>query len=483
MSSEEASMTDTTEKHEQETPQPGAISDFGIDTTSQSTGEAVRDYWARVRGGELGALPALLGLIVLLIVFSSLSDTFFTLGNLANLLQQGASITIIAMGLVFVLLLGEIDLSAGTASGVTASVMALHLIHNGNLLGGMGDTVFYVFCGLLVLAIALSAWMKIWAGTALSAVALIIAAVGVPANAWLEMLLAVCVGAAIGCVTGFLVAKVGIPSFVVTLALFLVWGGVVLQLIGQGGTLGLRDDTIFNVANGNLNFVGSWVLFVVAVGGYAAVVLTRHFSRLRKGLVAQPTSLVLAKIGALAVLAAVITYALSLNRAASNLIVIEGVPYVVPVVLVLLVIGTFVLDRTSYGRHIYAVGGNKEAARRAGINVERIRMSVFVIASSAAAIGAIVYSSKVGSVDPNAGAGNTLLLSVGAAVIGGTSLFGGKGRLRDAVIGGAVLAIIQNGMGLLNQPAAVVFIVTGLVLLLAASVDALSRRRAANSAR
>jgi D-xylose transport system permease protein len=163
--------------------------------------------------------------------------------------------------------------------------------------------------------------------------------------------------------------------------------------------------------------------------------------------------------------------------------VIEGVPYVVPLVLVLLVIGTFVLDRTSYGRHIYAVGGNKEAARRAGINVERIRMSVFVIASSAAAIGAIVYSSKVGSVDPNAGGGNTLLLSVGAAVIGGTSLFGGKGRLRDAVIGGAVLAIIQNGMGLLKQPAAVVFIVTGLVLLLAASVDALSRRRAANAAR
>lgn len=485
MSSEEGGMTDTTEKHEHdpETPQQGAISDFGIDTTSQSTGEAVRDYWARVRGGELGSLPALLGLVVLLIVFSALSPTFFTLGNLANLLQQGASITIIAMGLVFVLLLGEIDLSAGTASGVTAAVMALHLINNGNLLGGMGDTVFYVFCGLLVLAIVLASVMKIWAGAALSAIALVIAAVGIPANAWLEMLLAICVGAAIGSITGFLVAKVGIPSFVVTLALFLVWGGVVLQFIGDGGTLGLRDDTIFNVANGNLNFVGSWTLFVIAVGGYAAVVLTRHFSRLRKGLVAQPTSLVLTKIGALAVLAAVITYSLSLNRAQSNLVVIEGVPYVVPVVLVLLVAGTFVLDRTSYGRHIYAVGGNKEAARRAGINVERIRMSVFVIASSMAAIGAIVYSSKVGSVDPNAGGGDTLLLSVGAAVIGGTSLFGGKGRLRDAVIGGAVLAIIRNGMGLLNQPAAVVFIVTGLVLLLAASVDALSRRRAATAAR
>jgi len=484
MSTEEAnSMTDTTETHESEAAQQGAISDFGIDTTSRSTSEAVRDYWASVRGGELGSLPALLGLIVLLIVFSSLSESFFTLGNLANLLQQGASITIIAMGLVFVLLLGEIDLSAGTASGVTASVMALDLIHGGNLLGGMGDGVFYVFCGWLVLAVGLSLLMRLWTGAVLSGIALLIALLGVPANAWIGMLLAICVGASIGCITGYLVAKIGIPSFVVTLALFLVWSGVVLQFIGQGGTLGLRDDTIFQVANGNIGTAGSWILCVVAVGGYAALVLNRHFTRLRKGLVAQPTALVLTKIGGLALLAAVATFALTQNRSPSTLVVIAGVPYVVPLVLVLLVIGTFVLDRTSYGRHLYAVGGNKEAARRAGINVEKIRMSVFVIASSAAAIGAIVYSSKVGSVDPNAGGGNTLLMSVGAAVIGGTSLFGGKGRLRDAVIGGAVLAVIANGMGLLKQPSAVVFMVTGLVLLLAASVDALSRRRAATSAR
>ncbi|NUT98524.1 MAG: ABC transporter permease [Saccharothrix sp.] len=475
-------MTNTTsETPSQDTPPPaqGAISDFGIDTTSQSTGEAVRDYAARLRGGELGPLPALLGLVALLIVFSSLADTFFTLGNIANLLAQGASITIIAMGLVFVLLLGEIDLSAGTASGVCASVMALHLVKGGNLLGGMGDTVFYLFCGLLVLAAVLAALMRIWAGTALSVVALLISLIGVPPNPWVEMLLAVCVGTAIGCITGFLVAKVGIPSFVVTLALFLAWGGVVLQFIGQGGVLGLNNEVLFKVANGNLTTGGSWALFALAVGGYAAVVLGRHFSRLRKGLVAPPTPLVLAKVGAVVVLGAVGTYLLTLNRSASSLVVITGVPYVVPIVLVLLVIGTFVLERTRYGRHVYAVGGNKEAANRAGINVAQIRMSVFVICSSAAAIGAIVYSSKVGSVDPNAGGGNTLLLSVGAAVIGGTSLFGGKGRLRDAVIGAAVLATINNGMGLLKQPAAVVFIVTGLVLLLAASVDALSRRRAA----
>ncbi|WP_199443229.1 ABC transporter permease subunit [Umezawaea beigongshangensis] len=457
----------------------GAIADFGIDTTSQSTGEALKDYLSRVRGGELGSLPALLGLLVLLIVFSSLSDTFLTLGNISNLLAQGAGRTIIAMGLVFVLLLGEIDLSAGTASGVAASVMALHLVEGGNLLGGMGNVVFIIFCVLLAIAIALAALLRIWPGVALSGVALLICVLGVPANPWVEMLLALCVGTAIGCITGYLVAKVGIPSFVVTLALFLAWGGVILQFIGDGGTLGLNNEVLFKVANGNLSTVSSWGLFVLAAGGYAAVVLGRHFGRLRRGLVAQPTALVAIKVGAVVLFSAVATYLLTVNRSASTLVQISGVPYVVPIVLALLTAGTLVLDRTRYGRHIYAVGGNAEAARRAGINVAKIRMSVFVIASSVAALGAIVYSSKVGSVDPNAGGGNTLLFAVGAAVIGGTSLFGGKGRVSNAVIGGAVLATIENGLGLLKQPAAVVAIVTGLVLLLAATVDALSRRRAA----
>jgi D-xylose transport system permease protein len=455
------------------------VSDFGIDTTARSTAEALRDYIARVRGGELGSLPALLGLVVLVIVFSSLSDYFLTLGNIANLLAQGAGTTIIAMGLVFVLLLGEIDLSAGTASGVTAAVMALHLVRKGNLLGGMGTTVFFLFCAVLVVAIVLALMVRIWAGAALSAAALLMVAVGMPPNPWLEMVLAVCVGTAIGCLTGFLVAKVGIPSFVVTLGLFLAWQGVILQFIGQGGTLGLNDDVLFNVANGNLSTVGSWLLLVIAAGGYAAVVLRRHFGRLRKGLVAQPTALVLVKVVVIVALGAVATYLLTLNRSPTDLVKISGVPFVVPVVLALLVLGSFVLDRTRYGRYLYAVGGNAEAARRAGIDVPKIRMSVFVICSSVAAVGAIVYSSKISSVDPQAGGGNVLLLAVGSAVIGGTSLFGGKGRMRDAVIGGAALATISNGLGLLKQPAAVAWIITGVVLLLAASVDALSRRRAA----
>lgn len=476
-------MTDTPTANQKSTP-PGPITDFGIDTTSQSTGEALRDYLARLRGGELGSLPAILGLVVLVLVFWSLSESFLTLDNTGNLLAQGAGKMIIAMGLVYVLLLGEIDLSAGTASGVCASVMAMHYVRDGNLLGGMGSTVFYLFVGGMLVAAALAVIMRIWAGAALSLIAAIIALSGAGANPWLEILLAISVGGAIGCITGFLVSKVGMPSFVVTLALFLAWQGVILQFIGQGGVFGISNSPVlFDVANGNLSVTWSWVLCVVAAGGYAAVVLGEHALRLRRGLVTQPTPVVLFKVAAIALVAVVATIALTADRSPNpDLVTIQGVPYVVPVVLVLLVVGTFVLNRTRYGRYIYAVGGNAEAARRAGINVSKIRASVFVVASSVAALGAIVYSSKVGSVDPQAGGGNTLLFAVGAAVIGGTSLFGGRGKMAHAVIGGLVLAVVDNGLGLLKQPAAVINIITGLVLLLAATVDALSRRRAAIAA-
>jgi D-xylose transport system permease protein len=449
-----------------------------------STSEALADYFSRLRAGQLGSLPALFGLAVLVVLFSLLSGNFFTLNNIANLFAQGAGQTIIAMGIVFVLLLGEIDLSAGTASGVCASLMALHYVRNGDIHGSMGTGVFIIFLIVLAIATVLALSQRIWAGAAFAFAGLLIVLIGVPVNPWLEMLLAICTGAAIGCLTGFLVSKIGMPSFVVTLALFIVWQGVILQFIGNGGTLGITTSPVLNqVANGNLSIVGSWVLFAVGAGGFAAITLIRHFSRAKHGLVIQPTPLVLSKVGAVAILAAVATYLLTLNRAQNANVVIQGVPYVIPIVLVLLVIGSYVLNRTRYGRHIYAVGGNQEAARRAGINVSRIRSSVFVIGSSVAAIGAIVYSSKIGAVNPESGGLNTLLFAVGAAVIGGTSLFGGKGRVVDAVIGGAVLAVVTNGLGLLKQPAAVVSIITGLVLLLAASVDALSRRRAAASTR
>ncbi len=465
-------------------PSGAAITDFGIDTTAMSTTEAIRDYLARLRGGQLGSLPAALGLVALFVLFSSLSDVFFSLNNVANLLAQGAGQTMIAMGIVFVLLVGEIDLSAGTASGTAGAVLAMHYAENGNLLGGMGTTVFIVFNAALVLAAVLAALLRIWPGVAMSLVALVISVSGMSANPWLEMLLALSVGTAIGCITGFLVAKIGMPSFVVTLALFLTWQGVILQFIGEGGVIGISTSDVLNkVANGNLSTVGSWALFVVAAGGFAAVSLGEHFRRLKRGLVTQPTPLVLFKVGVVAVLGAVATALLTVNRSPNESIEISGVPYVVPIVLGLLVLGTYVLNRTRYGRHIYAVGGNKEAARRAGIDVTKVKASAFVVCSSMAALGAIVYSSKVGSVDPQAGGLNTLLFAVGAAVIGGASLFGGRGKVIDAVIGGTVLATIANGLGLLQQPAAVVAIVTGLVLLLAATVDALSRRRAATAAR
>jgi D-xylose transport system permease protein len=462
----------------------GALSDFGIDTTSQSSVEAIRDYFARLRGGELGSLPALLGLAALVLVFALLSDRFLTLYNTANLLQQGAGQIIIAMGLVFVLLVGEIDLSAGTLSGVSAAVMAMHFFSGGNLLKDMGGTVFYVFIVGLVVAAGLALLMRIWAGAvfALAAAAMSLMGFkpGVWYGPWLEMLLAICVGASIGCITGFLVSKIGMPSFVVTLALFITWYGLLLQFIGDRGTVGFRSsEVLYNVTNGNLSVFWSWVLCAVAVGGYAFVVLGEHFSRLRRSLVTQPTPIMLAKVGVVAVIAIAATLLLTLNRSQNPAATtIRGVPYVVPIILGLLVVGTYVLNRTRYGRHIYAVGGSAEAARRAGVNVSKIRASVFVVSSAMAAIGAIVYSSKVASVSGQSGGLNTLLFAVGAAVIGGTSLFGGRGKVVHAVIGGLVLAVVSNGLDLLRQSAATVNIITGLVLLLAASVDALSRRRA-----
>ncbi|WP_405492159.1 sugar ABC transporter permease [Nocardia sp. NBC_00511] len=476
-------MRKETTEMTQAAPDPGnAITDFGIDTTTLSTREALRDYLARLRGGEIGSLPALLGLVALVVLFSLMSDVFFSLNNIANLLAQGAGQTIIAIGIVYVLLIGEIDLSAGTASGVAAAVLAMHFVQNGNLLNGMGSTVFYIFNGLMVLAAVLAGLLRIWPGVALSLIGIGITVIGFQANPWIEMLLAVCVGAAIGSITGFLIAKIGMPSFVVTLALFLAWQGVILQLIGEGGVLGISSSHVLDqVANGNLSTIGSWVLCVVAAGGYAGVTLGGHLLRRRRGLVTSPTLLIGVKVAAVVIFAIVVTALMTVNRSPNKIIVISGVPYVVPIVLVLMVVGTYALNRTTYGRHIYAVGGNAEAARRAGINVTQLRASVFVISSACAAVGAIVYSSKVGSVDPQAGGLNTLLFAVGAAVIGGTSLFGGRGRVSDAVIGGAVLAVVSNGLGLLRQPAAVVSIVTGLVLLLAASVDAISRRRVAGA--
>ncbi|MCO5993503.1 sugar ABC transporter permease [Actinoallomurus rhizosphaericola] len=407
-----------------------ADSDFSADTRQQTVSSALSGYVVKLRSGDLGALPAVFGLVVLIILFYGLRpETFLSKGNIANLLVQALPVTILAMGLVFVLLLGEIDLSAGVASGACAAVMGKLLVDGGQ--------PWYV----AVLAAAVT-------------------------------------GLVIGAAIGALVAIVRIPSFVVTLALFLGLQGIALKLIGEGGTVPVHDKVVYALANKYMPVWLGWTMAIVCLLLFAAVRLLRWQRQNSKGLSNQPLALVVVQVVLVAIALLGGAYILNLNRARTPLApFFGGIPWGVPLVAVLLIICTFVLSRTAYGRHVYAVGGNAEAARRAGINVNRIRMSVFMIGSLLAAISGIVAASRLNSVTPDAGAGNTLLYAVGAAVIGGTSLFGGKGKARDAILGGLVIAIIDNGLGLLGAKAYANYLITGGFLLLAASIDALARRR------
>jgi D-xylose transport system permease protein len=388
-----------------------------------------RTYLERLRGGELGALPAVGGLVVLCVFFAVLRPVFLSNLNFANLLTQSAGSIAIAMGLVFVLLLGEIDLSAGYASGVCAAVLAILLTNHG------------------------------WPWYAAVAAAML-------------------TGAAIGLLIGTLVAKVGIPSFVVTLAAFLGFQGVVLILLKEGTNISIQDPTILAVANDNLNPALGWALLAGCVVASTALQLRRSRDRRNRGLPGIPAALLAARIGTITVLGGAAVYFLNEERSRNVVVAsLKGVPIVVPVIGALVLLGTFALQRTGFGLHIYAVGGSAEAARRAGINVPFIRITAFVICSCLAAVGGIIAASRGNSVDPNTGGSNVLLLAVGSAVIGGTSLFGGRGRVVDAVLGGLVVAVIQNGMGLMGYSSGVKYAVTGSVLLVAAGVDALSRRR------
>jgi D-xylose transport system permease protein len=409
------------------------------------------NYVQRVRGGDMGSLPAVTGLVLLVIMFRLLHPKFGGLFNFAHILTEGAGPIFIAMGLVFVLLLAEIDLSAGFAAGVCAMVMVRLMV-------------------------------------------------GYNAPAVVSIGAAIVTGVVIGFLIGFLRAKVRIPSFVVTLAFFLAFQGVALYIAnngkGQTGDITITDKVVNAFDNSNLAPWGGWLLAALVIVGYVVTKLFTQLGRRRDGLTAEPPVIMAIKIGALAIGTCAAVYALNLNRSLHKAAVpgnvngkivfihppeLRGVPWVVPVLVGFFALWTFVLSRTRYGRHIYAVGGNEEAARRAGIPVDRIRISVFVLCSGMAAVGGIMIGSNVKSVSVANYGGNTLLLAVGAAVIGGTSLFGGKGRMVDALIGGLVVEVIYNGMSDLVQgtnSSAVQYIVTGLVLLLAAAVDALTRRRA-----
>ena len=390
---------------------------------------AASNYFSRVKAGDIGSLPAVLGLVSLVAVFGAMSEYFLTNRNFANLLTQAAPVMVIAMGLVFVLLLGEIDLAAGYASGVCGAVLVLLVTNHG--------------------------WS--WY-TALAA--------------------SIAVGAALGTMIGTLVSRLGIPSFVVTLAAFLAFQGILLLLAGEGGTIPIADKTILAVENSNLTPTQGWILWAATSALYVVTGLNRINSRRRAGLVVELTQLWAMKTTALLIITGLAVFQLNQERGLSATNSTKGVPIVAPLILLILVAGTFLLSRTAFGRHIYAVGGNAEAARRAGINVKRVRTIAFVLCSSLAAVAGMLFASRMNSISPSTGGSSTLLYAVGAAVIGGVSLFGGKGRMRDAILGGLVVAVIDNGMGLLGYGAGIQFLVTGAVLLVSAGVDAISRRGA-----
>lgn len=399
-----------------------------MQTKSKGIGESWKAYRTKLRSGEMGSLPAVIGLIVLVVLFSLANPIFFTSLNFANFFTQAAVVMILAMGLIFVLLLGEIDLSAGVTSGVAGAL----------------------------LAVSMSKWGFAWP-----------IAVGV----------ALLAGVVIGLFIGTLVAKVGIPSFVVTLALFLAFQGLILVIIGEGGNVRITDSVILAIENDNLPIWLGWVFYALVIGGYFIFAYTGRMRRLARGFSATSISMILIKTGLMAVIGFAMVWALSVERSTNPEVnPLSGVPIIVPIIAVLTLIFGFVLDRTTFGRHVYAVGGNVEAARRAGISVSRVRITVFTICSGTAAFAGIVFASRAASVDPNAGK-FIVLNAIAAAVIGGTSLFGGRGRIHDALIGGAVVAVIDNGMGLLGYSAGVKLMITGAVLMIAAGADALSRKR------
>ncbi|WP_449281836.1 sugar ABC transporter permease [Leucobacter sp.] len=388
--------------------------------------DQVRSWWQRVRSGEMGALPAVGGLIVLGALFSVLSPFFLTERNFANLLNQSATLVMLGVALVFVLLLGEIDLSAGVTGGVA---MALFVVLNGQF--------------------------------------------GVP---WpIALLAGFGFGLVSGALIGFFVARVGIPSFVVTLGLFLGFQGLALVIIGAGGLYRIEVPELIALQNGNLPVWGGWLMLAVMLVVSAATSYWDRARRTRAGVPNRTIALVWIKLAAIAVIGGIVVYVLNQDRGQS-VVAVQGVPVIVPVVLVILWAGTFVLDRTRFGRYIYAIGGNAEAARRSGVKVRWVKWWAFVICSSLAVVSALFSVARVGSVDATVGR-DIVLSGVAAAVVGGVSLFGGRGRLVHAAIGALVIAVITNGLGLLGLPAGISLLVTGGVLILAATVDALSRLR------
>jgi D-xylose transport system permease protein len=412
----------------------------GSELMVNSLGEYVQAWVKRIRNGDSGVLPVLGGLIAIVIIFQVQNSLFLSAGNLVNLLVQGAVFVLLGMAEVFVLLLGEIDLSVGYVAGVGAAITAI-------LASPFGGSWPW--------------WIAIAAGLASTVF--------------------------IGTLQGVLITRLHLPSFVVTLAGLLGWEGVMLFLIdhaspSSGGLISISNNIIYDLVNGNLNQVAGWVVMVLVVALFAVSTVLRDHHRRSNGLAAPPPSLTAMKIAVAIAAGVALLLVCDANRGVS--IPLRGVPWVVLIVLGFLGMWSFLLGRTRFGRYIYAIGGNAEAARRAGINLSRIRTTAFALAGLTAGIAGIIYESRLGSISDNIDGGTLVLYAVAAAVIGGTSLFGGRGKMIHAVLGGIVIAAIYNGLGLLGVSASTEYIVTALVLLAAVTVDSMTRRgRATTSAR
>lgn len=391
-----------------------------------SLGGYARMWLDRVRAGDLGSLPIVVGLVVIFATFGIMEDKFLTERNFTNLLLQMAAIATIAIGIVFVLLIAEIDLSVAFVSAVGGVVMTL-LLRPGN-----------------------PGWP--W---------------------WAAIAFALLVTTVIGFLHGLVITKAGVPSFVVTLAGLLTWSGVVLILTTQystAGTIRIQNDTVVGIANDFLSDIWGWIIGALVVAAYALTQVRTAFARRARGFAGKPILLTALQVAGIAVITFLAVWYANQDR---------GVPKVALILGILLAFWSFVASRLRFGRHVYAIGGNPEAARRAGINVDRVRIMVFMISGFMAGVGGIMLASRLRSVATNTGGGNLLLLVIAAAVIGGTSLFGGVGRVMSALLGALVIASIQNGMDLMGLASGTKFVITGLVLLGAVLIDAYAKRRRA----
>ena len=415
-------------EHTLETQPPlGDTAQALIGTGHEGTvGDQFRGYMQRVRGGDMGSLPALGGLVVLGILFTSLDSVFFSKTNIANLMTQTAALMMLSMALTFVILIAEIDLSAGVTGGSAVAIWVLLVNqHNWN-------------------------WV-------------------------LALVVALLCAATLGFFVGVFVAKIGIPSFVITLGLFLGLQGFMLVLLGGSGAYRVQTQAVTDIMNKSMAVWAGWAMLAVLVVGSFLTGLYDRRRRQAAGVATRPIALLWLRVAAWIVGGGFLVYLLSQDRS-TGVFPIQGVPIVVPIALGILWIGQTMLDRTRFGLHVFAVGGNPEAARRAGINVARVRIACFVICSSLAVLSGLFTASQVGIVQATLGR-DIVLSGVGAAVIGGVSLFGGRGRLMQATVGAFLISMITNGLGLLGLSAGITFLVQGGVLILAATIDAVSRRR------